>query len=133
MVKHLLDLLEKLVNEHASAAVQKERGDMLKEALVELEKENTSLKGTVGTLTAKVAELEKELSKYDRPHLGDRLLADVCHHADATPQERAARLEAPVVAVEHFFDTIRANGKMIDAAGHITGEGVRHLASKHLL
>jgi FtsZ-binding cell division protein ZapB len=52
------DLFEKLINEHGSAAILKERVVALKDLIIELEKENSSLKSENEVLKNKTIDLE---------------------------------------------------------------------------
>lgn len=63
----LLDLIEKAINEHGSAAVQKERLVLIREQFEQLQKEHDRLEAENKELKGKIYDLTEELKKVSIP------------------------------------------------------------------
>jgi len=59
----LIDLIEKLITEHGSAAILKEHLDLLRSQISALEKENSALKSENASLKSKESAIESHLNK----------------------------------------------------------------------
>jgi len=135
--------IEKLINEHGSAAILKERLDLvadkyadleqklsdstLKQKDIEIEKKNLELENL--KLQERIRALEKKLSNH---HPADRILSFICYNQDASEAEIADGVGVAIATVRHWLDFYKKQGKMLDENDQVTGEAIHYLSNKGL-
>ena len=135
--------IEKLINEHGSAAILKERLELvadkytdleqklsdsiLKQKDLELEKKNIEIENL--KLQERIRALEKKLSDH---HPSDRILSFICYNPEASEAEIADGVGIAIATVKHWLGFHRKQGKMLDENDVVTGEAIHYLSNKGL-
>lgn len=107
--------IEKLINEHGSAAILKERLDLVADRYSDLEQKlsesilkQKDLELENLKLQNQVRALEKKLNDH---HPADRVLSFICYNPEASVSEIADGVGLTVATVKHWIDFHRRNGK----------------------
>ncbi len=148
----IFDELEKLINEHGSANILRERNAFAKDQYAALEKKTIELEREVGIKDTEIIELEaenerlklhnaeltKQMGVFNEPyknndhHPADRILLFLCYKPDASETEIATGVNVAPLTVKHWLAHFRQIGQMLDSDGHITGSAVHYLSKKGL-
>jgi len=100
---------------------------VLREKIVTLESENSSLKVLNAEKDEKIRALEKQISDNEQ-HPADRVLSFKLHNPSTSESEIAASVGIAPASVKHWLEHMRNAGNMLDEHDHVTGEGIHHLS-----
>ncbi|WP_146405347.1 hypothetical protein [Allorhodopirellula heiligendammensis] len=126
-----LSLLEKLINEHGSAAIRGDQIALLRDQLIattkrrsELEAENTNLHEETKVLSQRIEDLETRLKELDHLTFSEdhiRILEFLSTHNLAIDTDIANSTDLPILTVQHHIDELRENKC-------VSGDSCQHVA-----
>ncbi|KAA9133480.1 hypothetical protein F3N42_03770 [Marinihelvus fidelis] len=93
----MLQLFEKIINEHGSSAILKERLSILKDAYADVEKRNAELQGENGALKADLenARADADQLRMDLDRLKGNFAKFACDHCGSTELKRTGNRTDP--------------------------------------